>query len=204
MKRCLRLVSILLGAGLPLCAQEATQPADTPLAPGSSQTVGERVPNVSGFEVLSKGTPTELRNYPFRILAGIRNHWYPQLAELKKSANWKRGTAVIEFEINREGSVGQMRAVASAGDASLDAAASQAISAAAPFPPCPRPTLGRHSGFVIISATTSRSARKHPCVTVPTWARMPTFLSCIRRGTGSRRRIPPTLPTLSILRRPAR
>ena len=137
MKHYFRLVPILLFAGLPFWAQESPQPADAPLAADSTQAAGKRVPNVSGFEVLSKGTPMELRNYPFRVLAGVRNQWYPQLAELKKSSNWKRGTTVIEFAINRDGSLGEMRTVESAGEASLDAAASQAISSAAPFPILP-------------------------------------------------------------------
>jgi len=137
LKRCLRLVYLVLFAGLPLWAQESSHPADDSFAAGSTQTVGERVPNPSGFEVLSKGTPQELQNYPFRVLGGVRKRWYPQLAELKKSANWKRGTTVIEFQINRDGSLGKMRTVESSGEASLDAAASQAISSAAPFPILP-------------------------------------------------------------------
>jgi len=145
--RYLRLVSILLFAGLPLCAQESAQPADAPLASGSTQIKDERVPNVSGFEVLSKSTPMELRNYPFRVLAGVRNKWYPQIMELKKSANWKRASTVIEFEINRDGSVGDLRTMESAGDASLDAAASQAISSAAPFPMLPDTYLGQTLRF---------------------------------------------------------
>lgn len=135
MKRCLRPLPILLLAALPLWAQDSAQPADS-LASASPQT-SERVPNVSGFALLSKSTPMEFGNYPFRILPRIRNHWYPQIAELKRSPNWKRGTSVIEFGINRDGSVGEMRTVESAGDASLDAAASQAISLAAPFPALP-------------------------------------------------------------------
>lgn len=137
MKRNLRLVSLLLFAGLPLWAQQSPQPADAPLAPDSTQAVGDRVPIFSGFAVLSRSTPNELRNYPFRVLAGIRNRWYPQIADLKKSVNWKRGTTVIDFEINRDGSLGEMRTVESAGDASLDTAASQAISSAAPYPILP-------------------------------------------------------------------
>lgn len=135
MKRCLRPLPILLLAALPLWAQDSAQPAES-LASASTQTT-ERVPNVSGFALLSKSTPMELGNYPFRVLPRIRNHWYPQIAELKRSPNWKRGTSVIEFGINRDGSVGEMRIVESAGDASLDTAASQAISLAAPFPALP-------------------------------------------------------------------
>ena len=201
MKRCLRLVYIVLLAGLPLWAQESSQPADASSAAGSTQTVGERVPNASGFEVLSRGTPQELKNYPFRVLAGVRNRWYPQLAELKKSANWKRGTTVIEFAINRDGSLGEMRTVESAGEASLRPRRSRRPLR---FPSCRTPTLDRHSGFVIISAMTSPSVRKLPCVRVPTSVRTRPMLPCIRWVTGSRLHIPSALPTLSIQRWPAR
>jgi hypothetical protein len=62
MKRCLRLLFILQFAGLPLRAQEAAQPPDA--LPDSTQSVGPRVPNVTGFVLLSKSTPMELGNYP--------------------------------------------------------------------------------------------------------------------------------------------
>jgi TonB family protein len=141
---CLRLiVYVALFSMLPAWAQDATQPADISVAPVSEQAIGERVPNVSGFEVLSKATPQELKNYPFRILARVRNKWFPELRELEKSTGWKQGIAVVEFEINRDGSLGEMRVVDSAGNASLDAAASQAISAAAPFPVLPETYPGQ-------------------------------------------------------------
>jgi TonB family protein len=132
-----------LFAHVPLCPQEPAQPADVSVASTSGQAIRERVPNVSGFEVLSKATPQELRNYPFRILAGIRNHWLPQIQQLQGAAGWKRGSAVIEFEINRDGSLGDLKTIESAGDASLDAAASQAISLAAPFPILPETYQGQ-------------------------------------------------------------
>ena len=126
----------MLFSSLPALTQDARQHSDA-TTPGSGQAVAERVPNVSGFEVLSKATPRELKNYPFRILAGVRNHWFPQLRELEKSADWKPGTAVVEFEINRDGSLGETMVVDSAGNAALDTAASQAISMAGPFPILP-------------------------------------------------------------------
>jgi TonB family protein len=138
LKRCFRLLSILLFAGLPLWAQDAVQPTDA--LPAST---GHRVPNVTGFAFVSKSTPMELGNYPFRIFPRVRNHWYPQLATLEKSANWKQGTTVIEFQINRDGSLAEMRTLESAGDASLDSAASQAISSAAPFPMLPQTYPGQ-------------------------------------------------------------
>jgi TonB family protein len=128
---------VVLVAGLPLWAQDPAQAQDTSGTEGSPRRVIERVPNFSGFEVLSKSTPQELKNYPFRVLGGVRNRWFPQLTELEKTGGWKRGTAVVEFEINRDGSLGNVKRVESAGEAILDEAAAQAISSGAPFPPLP-------------------------------------------------------------------
>lgn len=137
MKRFLLLSGpIVLFACLASRAQELPQSANVPVLPGSTQIPPERLRNTSGFEVLSKSNPQELRNYPFRVLAGVRNRWYPRLAELQKSGGLKRAMTVIEFEISRDGSVGDMRTVESAADASLDEAASQAISSAS-FPVLP-------------------------------------------------------------------
>jgi TonB family protein len=130
------IVSAILFSSWPLCAQESDQPAQSS-AVSSPDSLNQRVPSVSGFEVLTKATPRELRNYPFRILAGVRNKWFPQLRELEHSTDWKQAASVIEFEINRDGSLGDMRTIDSTGDAALDAAASQAISKAAPFPALP-------------------------------------------------------------------
>jgi len=137
---CLAVPLLLLGYTA-AWSQESAQPEDPATVTG--QAIEERVPNVSGFEMLSKATPQELRNYPFRILAGVRNHWFPQIRQLQGSAAWKPGSAVIEFEVNRDGSLGDIKTIESAGDASLDAAASQAISLAAPFPILPQTYPGQ-------------------------------------------------------------
>jgi TonB family protein len=106
--------------------------ADTSL-PASHSLVGDGR-YVSGFEVLNEGKNAEaLGFYTIRILEAIRSKWYPQIPELQNSIGRKRGTAVIEFEIRRDGSLGKMKTVESAADASLDGAAAQAISSSAPF-----------------------------------------------------------------------
>jgi len=89
---------------------------------------------VSGFEILNReGNPNDLGQYPDQILAKVRSKWYPQIPELQKSVGRKRGIAVIVIEIRRDGSLGKMTKVESAGDGPLDSAASEAISSSAPF-----------------------------------------------------------------------
>jgi len=88
---------------------------------------------VSGFEILNGGrTPNDLGQYPDQILGQVRSKWYPQILELQKSIGRKQGITVIDFEIKHAGSLGKVTTVESAGDISLDAAASQAILWSAP------------------------------------------------------------------------
>lgn len=130
------LLSLLWLATSSMWAQEPAHAPDTPATSSNASTV-ERVPNTSGFEVLSKATPSEINNYPFRVLGAARNHWFPHLRELRNSPGWQSGETVIEFEIRRDGSLGEVKTVHSAGSNDLDAAASEAITSAAPFPALP-------------------------------------------------------------------
>ena len=142
--RCFRLgVLFLLLEGLPIWAQEADQlPGDS--AHSSGPAASERANNTSGFEILSKASPMQLNNYPFRVLGGVRNHWFPQLRELRNSPGWKAGNTVIEFVIERDGSPVDVRTVESAGSPELDSAAARAITAAAPFPHFPETYPGNN------------------------------------------------------------
>ena len=136
MKHCFVFLLSLLWLSGSLWAQEPEQAPDTPATSANASTV-ERVPNTSGFEILSKATPNELNNYPFRVLGAVRSRWFSHLRELRNSPGWRSGKAVIEFEIRRDGSLGEVKTVESAGSQDLDAAASQAVTSAAPFAALP-------------------------------------------------------------------
>ena len=184
MKASLRLiVSIVLFSSLAALTQDVHQSSDA-ATPGSGQAVAERVPNVSGFEVLSKATPQELKNYPFRILAGIRNRWFPQLRELQKSSDWKPGTAVVEFEINRDGSLGEVRVVDSAGNAALDTVASKAISTAAPFPILPETYPGQKLRLRYHFGYDQPATPEAPMCSGPNWGAHPTNYEVRKVGNG--------------------
>ena len=88
----------------------------------------------SGFDIFNGGrNPDDLGHYPDQILAKVRSKWYPQIPELQKSIGRKPSITVIDFEIKHDGSLGKVTTVESAGNASLDAAASLAILWSAPF-----------------------------------------------------------------------
>lgn len=136
MRACLLMASGLLVACASLSGQNSSSNADHPAmaGPPASQSGAEHGVYVSGFEILNQGRdPDALGFYPNQILAGVRSKWYPQMPELQKSIGRKWGITVIEMEIDRDGSLRKMATVQSTGDASLDDAATLAISSSAPF-----------------------------------------------------------------------
>jgi TonB family protein len=140
MRTFLLISSGILVASILLSGQNSPSDPDTTTATKDSASESEAKHGiyVSGFEILNQGKdPDALRFYPNQVLAGVRSKWYPQIPELQKSTGRKRGITVIEIEIGRDGSLGRVTMIGSAGDDSLDAAASQAISSSAPFPPLP-------------------------------------------------------------------
>jgi TonB family protein len=139
-KRCLRLASATLTTCTFLFGQTSSPSSDSAvtakaLAKGSKPEPGIYV---SGFQILDQAKdPNALAVYPFRILAKVRSQWYPQIIELQKSIEPKRGIAVIGFEISNDGSLSKVTTMESAGDSSLDAAASLAVLQSAPFAQLP-------------------------------------------------------------------
>lgn len=129
-KRTLLLVSVF-GVGW-LWGQASSSSDETSKAArdSHSQTV-----NTSAYQVRSKSIGKDWGPYPDRVLMKIRGKWYPLIAPDPPSTT--SGTTVIEFTINQDGSLGAIENVGSAGDSRLDAAARDAISAAAPFRPLP-------------------------------------------------------------------
>jgi TonB family protein len=103
-----------------------------------SRSQAEHGRYISGYELLNEGTnPDDLGHYPFQILDKVRSKWYPQIPGLQNSIGRKRGIAIIDFEIKRDGSLEKVTTVESTGDVSLDAAASLAILSSAPVLPLP-------------------------------------------------------------------
>jgi TonB family protein len=140
MRTFLLISSGILVASILLSGQNLPLDPDTTTATkaSASESEAEHGIYVSGFEILNQGKdPDALGFYPNQVLVGVRSKWYPQIPELQKSTGRKQGITVIEIEIGRDGSLGRMTKVGSAGDDSLDAAASQAISSSAPFAPLP-------------------------------------------------------------------
>lgn len=120
--------------------QQAAQAAAATRAGGGGQGgdfglgTGARGRQLGALDILSDTQGVDFGPYLQRILEDVRQNWYrliPQSAEMKK------GKLAIEFAITKDGSIADMRLVATSGDAALDRAAWGGIYTSNPFPPLP-------------------------------------------------------------------
>ena len=101
-------------------------------------------PNFSteGPLILSDTLGVDFGPYLSRIVYIVRRNWYSVIPESARLG--EKGRVGIVFEILKDGSVPQLRLVASSGADPLDRAALAGIHASIPFPPLPEEFTGNH------------------------------------------------------------
>jgi TonB family protein len=120
--------------------QQAAQAAAASRAGGGGQGgdfglgTGAHGRQLGALDILSDTQGVDFGPYLQRILEDVRQNWYRLIPE---SAEMKKGKLAIEFAITKDGSIADMRLVATSGDAALDRAAWGGIFSSNPFPPLP-------------------------------------------------------------------
>lgn len=101
-------------------------------------------PNFSteGPVILSDTRGVDFGPYLARVVYNVRRNWYAVIPETARLG--QKGRVGLVFEIVKDGSVPQIRLVASSGSDPLDRAAIASIRAANPFPPLPKEFTGEH------------------------------------------------------------
>ena len=92
--------------------------------------------------ILSDTRGVDFGPYLARIVYIVRRNWYSVIPESARLG--EKGRVSIVFEILKDGSVPQLRLVASSGADPLDRAALASIRASIPFPPLPEEFTGNH------------------------------------------------------------
>jgi len=92
--------------------------------------------------ILSDTRGVDFGPYLARIVYIVRRNWYAVIPESARLG--ERGRVGIVFEILKDGSVPQLRLVASSGSDPLDRAAVAGIHSSIPFPPLPDEFTGNH------------------------------------------------------------
>jgi TonB family protein len=101
-------------------------------------------PNFSteGPIILSDTRGVDFGPYLSRVVFIVRRNWYSMIPESARLG--EKGRVGIVFEILKNGTVPQLRLVASSGSDPLDRAALAGIRASIPFPPLPEEFTGNH------------------------------------------------------------
>ncbi len=113
--------------------------------PGDSATQFQNVhPNFSTEApiILSDTRGVDFGPYLARVVYVVRRNWYAVIPESARLG--EKGRVAVVFEILKDGSVPQLRLVASSGSDPLDRAALSGVHASAPFPPLPEEFTGNH------------------------------------------------------------
>jgi len=92
--------------------------------------------------ILSDTKGVDFGPYLARVIFNVRRNWYSMIPVAAKLG--QKGRVGIVFAIVKDGSVPQLRLVATSGSDPLDRAAVAAIRASDPFPPLPEEFTGEH------------------------------------------------------------
>jgi TonB family protein len=147
----LNLPNLTPGQAIQQSLQSAARGRSTGGGVGSSSGYGEGngqfqnlEPNFSteGPLILSDTRGVDFGPYLARVVFAVRRNWYSVIPESARLG--EKGRVGIVFEILKDGSVPQVRLVASSGSDPLDRAALTGIRASVPFPPLPEEFTGNH------------------------------------------------------------
>lgn len=89
----------------------------------------------SSLELMSDPMGVDFRPYLIKVLAMVRRNWFAVIPESVRLG--RRGRTVVQFAINRDGSVPKLVIAVPSGADPLDRAAVAGVSASNPFPPLP-------------------------------------------------------------------
>jgi len=98
--------------------------------------------SIPGAQILSDTQGVDFGPYLARIIYMVRQNWYAVIPESARLG--QKGRVMLDFDIQKDGSVPGLELAASSGAEPLDRAAEAAINASVPFPPLPSEFHGNH------------------------------------------------------------
>jgi TonB family protein len=131
--------------------QQSLEAAARGRATGPGEGAGDSLSQFRNFDpnfstqgplILSDTRGVDFGPYLARVVWNVRRNWYSVIPVTARLGT--KGRVAIVFEILKDGSVPELRLVASSGSDPLDRAALAAIRASNPFPPLPEEFTGEH------------------------------------------------------------
>jgi TonB family protein len=105
-------------------------------APGAPGSLGRMPAQHAAVELQSDPQGADFKPYLARILAIVRSNWRTVIPESVRMGT-RRGRTVVEFAINRDGSIPKLVIADPSGSEPLDRAAVAGLSMSNPLPPLP-------------------------------------------------------------------
>jgi len=99
------------------------------------------------IEIVSDTLGVNFGPYLQDVLKSVKQNWYNLIPESARGPLKKKGKALIEFKILKDGKVAGIKLVESTGDMPLDRAAWSGITTSGPFPPLPVEFSGQYLGL---------------------------------------------------------
>ena len=110
-------------------------------APGAPGSIGRLPAQHAAVELQSDPRGADFKPYLARILAIVRSNWHTVIPESVRLGT-RRGRTVVEFAINRDGSIPKLVIAEPSGSEPLDRAAVAGLSMSNPLPPLPEDYKG--------------------------------------------------------------
>jgi TonB family protein len=99
---------------------------------------GSQFPDLSNITVLTDTHGVDLSSTLISGMKKIRSNWYRNVPEIARRPLRKEGTAVVEFAIEKDGSISDLRVIESTHDQKMDDAVLKGITESLPLPALPK------------------------------------------------------------------
>jgi len=121
-------------------AAQDVKPLSEPASPGAAitaatQAAAHDLRKLGALDILTDTQGVDFGPYLSELLGRVRQQWYALIPE---SVQTKKGRLAIEFRVQPNGQVSEMRLVATSGDVALDRPAWGSIRSLNPFPELPK------------------------------------------------------------------
>lgn len=123
--------------------QEAAESEESP-RPTLVPRMNRQINVTAGLLLLSDPQGIDFNSYLNRdVMSKIQKAWAAEIQKVGAIAAVKKGTVVLEFAIEKDGSISRIKLQQSTNEDQLDQAVGSALQAASPFPPLPANYRGK-------------------------------------------------------------
>jgi TonB family protein len=135
---------LVVACNIPTCT--LAQAPEKGKATSQEQKTDEKKPDTAqgGFEILSDTRGIDFRPYVESLKSKIYPAWLRLIPDVAREPVMKKGTAIFELNILKDGQMADLQLVQSSGDESMDRAPRMAFIAAEPLPQLPVAFRGDH------------------------------------------------------------